>query len=106
MEPKKAEYVRATTPAVQPYVDIYRKHRFASLRRDFRIVWRTDEVPVANSRIETEELSDQTTDIASDVFVRASSPYWDWRTEEEGGAAALLTHSKKKETAEPDGLSR
>src|SRR6267143_4969112 len=45
VESKGPEYLRATTPAVQPYVGVYRKFGFKPLRRDFRISWQIDDVP-------------------------------------------------------------
>ena len=87
---EKAEYVRATTPAVKAYVEAYRKQGFKPFRRDFRIGWQIDEVPSRNDpRIETIEVSDETVGQAGEVFVRSLSPFWDWRTEEEGGAALV-----------------
>jgi len=89
-ESKGPEFLRATTPAVQPYMEVYRKFGFKPLRRDFRISWQIEEIPrIGYSRLELEEVSDETIDSASSLFVRALSPYWDWRTEEEGGIVAV-----------------
>ncbi len=97
VESKGLEFLRATTPAIQPYIEVYRKYGFKPLRRDFRISWQIRDIPQAeDSRLETEEVSDQTIDCASSLFVRALSPYWDWRTEEEGGIVAV-TESFKEE---------
>jgi len=96
VESKGPEFLRATTPAVQPYVEVYRKFGFKPLRRDFRISWQIDDVPdTEDSRLETEEVSDETMDSASSLFVRALSPYWDWRTDEEGGIAAVAESFKE-----------
>jgi len=96
VESKGPEFLRATTPAVQPYVEAYRKFGFKPLRRDFRISWQIDDMPsTEDPRLETEEVSDQTINSASSVFVRASSPYWDWRTEEEGGIVAVSDSFKE-----------
>ena len=96
VESKGPEFLRATTPAVQPYVEVYRKFGFKPLRRDFRISWEIDDVlDNEDSRLETEEVSDETMDSASSLFARASSPYWDWRTEEEGGIAAVAESFKE-----------
>src|SRR6267378_6921671 len=86
VESKNPEFLRATTPAIQPYVEAYRKFGFKPLRRDFRISWQINDAPdTGDSRLETEEVSDETIDNACSLYVRALSPYWDWRTEEEGG---------------------
>ena len=96
VELKGPEFLRATTPAVQPYVEAYRKIGFKPLRRDFRISWRIIDVPDnGEPRLETEEVSDETIDSAGSLFARASSPYWDWRTEEEGGIAAVAESFKE-----------
>jgi len=39
VETRRAEFLRATTPAIQPYVDVYKGFGFKPLRRDFRITW-------------------------------------------------------------------
>jgi GNAT superfamily N-acetyltransferase len=96
VESKGAEFLRATTPAVQPYVEAYRKFGFKPLRRDFRISWEIDDVlDNEDSWLETEEVSDETIDIASDLYIRALSPYWDWRTEEEGGIVHVAESFKE-----------
>jgi len=90
VESKGQEFLRATTPAVQAYVEIYQKFGFKPIRRDFRISWQTDDVPrTEDIRLESEEISDETVDSAGNLFVLALSPYWDWRTEEEGGTLAV-----------------
>jgi len=50
---------------------------------------------IEDSWLETEEVSDETIDNASNLFSRASSPYWDWRTEEEGGISAVAESFKE-----------
>jgi GNAT superfamily N-acetyltransferase len=89
VESKGPEFLRATTPAIQPYVELYRKFGFKPLRRDFRISWNIDDVPdTKDPRLDTREVTDETIDVASKLYARALSPYWDWRTEEEGGIVA------------------
>jgi len=96
VESKRPEFLRATTPAVQPYVEIYQKFGFKPLRRDFRISWQTSDVPrTENLQLESEEVTEETMDKASSLYVRALSPYWDWRTEEEGGVVAVAESFKE-----------
>jgi GNAT superfamily N-acetyltransferase len=96
VESKRPEFLRATTPAVQPYVEIYQKFGFKPLRRDFRISWQTGDVPRAEDvQVESEEVAEETMETASSLYVRALSPYWDWRTEEEGGIAAVAESFKE-----------
>jgi len=98
VESKKADYVRATTPAIQPYVEVYVKHGFRPLRRDFRISWQLDDIPETSRARPQTEVSDRMIGIASDVFVRSSSPYWDWHTKEEGGPATVARTFKDDKT--------
>jgi len=96
VESKGQEFLRATTPAIQPYVDAYQKFGFKPLRRDFRISWQVEDIPQTRyPRLETEEVSKENMDRAGGIFVRASSPYWDWRTEEEGGIVAVADSFKE-----------
>jgi len=39
VETRKPEFLRATTPSIQPYVDVYKSFAFKPIRRDFRITW-------------------------------------------------------------------
>ena len=90
VESENAEYVRATTPAIQSYVETYRKYGFKPVRRDFRISWQLTDIPKrGDPRIETTQVSEENIDQAGEIFVRSLSPFWDWRTEEEGGPAVV-----------------
>lgn len=83
---KGAEFVRATTPAIQPYVDVYKEHGFVPVRRDFRISWDiSGPSPRRVSLLRFEEVSEDSSGDAARTFVRSLSPYWDWRTQEQGG---------------------
>jgi len=94
VESKGAEFLRATTPAVQTYIDVYQKFGFKPLRRDFRISWEVEDMPqTGGPKLVTEEVSADTMDTASGIFARALSPYWDWRTEE-GGIVAVADSFK------------
>ena len=87
---RKASFLRASTPAIQPYVDAYKELGFQPVRRDFRIVW--DLETSAKSLDESVELKDVTRDTleqSADIFVESIQPYWNWRTEEQGGSAAV-----------------
>jgi GNAT superfamily N-acetyltransferase len=90
VEKKKPEFFRATTPSMQPYVDVYKSFGFKPLRRDFRMTWNLSEVSeFPNRQVEIKEVNEKRAREVSDVFVRAIRPYWDWRTEEEGGEEAV-----------------
>jgi len=85
-----AEFIRATTPAIQPYVSIYKKHGFVPLRRDFRISWEIGQTTGEGKvHLRVVEVSEETSREAAQVFVRTLSPIWDWRTEEQGGPARV-----------------
>jgi len=90
VETKKPEFFRATTPSMQPYVDVYKSFGFKPLRRDFRITWNLSEASeLPNKQVEIKEVNEETAREVADVYVRAIRPYWDWRTEEHGGEEAV-----------------
>ncbi len=100
VETKKPEFLRATTPSIQPYVDVYKSFAFKPIRRDFRITWDlsgTLESP--NNQVEISEVTEKTAPEIAEVYVESIRPYWDWRTEEQGGEEAV-THNFR------DGLKR
>jgi GNAT superfamily N-acetyltransferase len=92
VEARKPEFLRATTPAVQPYVDTYKSFGFKPLRRDFRISWDLGNFDrPQQSDAEFREVTDESLEEISNLFVETLRPYWDWRTEEQGGEAAVAT---------------
>jgi GNAT superfamily N-acetyltransferase len=100
VESKRAEFLRATTPSIQPYVDVYKGFGFKPLRRDFRITWDLrDALHSPNKRVEINEVSEKTVKEIEERFVESLRPYWDWRTEEQGGEEAVAHNFR-------DGLKR
>ena len=90
-ETKKPEFLRATTPSSQPYVDVYKSFGFKPIRRDFRITWDLSN-PLklqANKEIQIAELTEKTAREVADRFVESQRPYWDWRIKEQGGKEAV-----------------
>src|SRR2546426_2131013 len=86
VESKGQEFLRATTPAIQPYVDAYQKFGFKPLRRDFRISWQVEDNPQTRyPLLESEEVSKENMDKAGGIFVRGASALLEWRTEGESG---------------------
>lgn len=86
----KPEFLRATTPSIQPYVDIYKRSGFKPLRRDFRITWDLSQIKDSmKAGIAVNEITDRTASEMSKVYLESLHPYWDWRTEEEGGEEAV-----------------
>jgi GNAT superfamily N-acetyltransferase len=89
VETRKPEFFRATTPSMQPYVDVYKSFGFKPIRRDFRITWNLSEASQCpNKQVEIKEINEKTAEQAAVVLVRSIRPYWDWRTEEQGGEKA------------------
>ncbi len=87
---RASEFVRATTPAIEPYVGIYKKFGFVPVRRDFRISWDlTSLTPEETTALNVEEVSEGTSQDAARMYVNALTPYWNWRTEEHGGPEAV-----------------
>jgi hypothetical protein len=90
VETKRAEFLRSTTPAIQPYVDVYKSFGFKPLRRDFRITWDLrDAADHPSKLVEMNEVSEKTAREIEERFVESLRPYWDWRTEEQGGEEAV-----------------
>jgi GNAT superfamily N-acetyltransferase len=90
VERRKPEFLRATTPSMQPYVDVYKSFGFKPVRRDFRITWNLSEASqLPNKQVEIREIDDKTAEKAADVLVKSIRPYWDWRTKEQGGDKAV-----------------
>src|SRR6266516_1780830 len=97
---RRAEFLRATTPAIQPYVDVYKGFGFKPLRRDFRITWDLrDASHSLSKRVEINEVAEKTAREIEERFVESIRPYWDWRTEEQGGEEAVAHNFR-------DGLKR
>ena len=100
VESRRAEFLRATTPAIQPYVDVYKGFGFKPLRRDFRITWDLrDASHSLSKRVEINEVAEKTAGEIEERFVESIRPYWDWRTEEQGGEEAVAHNFR-------DGLKR
>ena len=96
VETKRPEYLRATTPSMQPYVDVYRSFAFKPIRRDFRITWDlTGTLESPNKQIEIKEVTEKTAPEIAKVLVESIRPYWDWRTEEQGGEEAIAEKFQK-----------
>ncbi len=96
VETKNPEFLRATTPSMQPYVDVYKSFGFRPVRRDFRITWDlagTSEKE--NKQVEIREVTEKTAPEISKVYVESIRPYWDWRTEEQGGEEAVAQKFKE-----------
>jgi GNAT superfamily N-acetyltransferase len=102
VERRKPEFFRASTPSMQPYVDVYKSFGFKPIRRDFRITWNLSEsYEFPNRQVEIREINQKSAKEAAGVLVRSIRPYWDWRTEEQGGeeymARTFLEGLKKGE---------
>src|SRR5439155_23747001 len=96
VETKTPEFLRATTPSMQPYVDVYKSFGFRPVRREFRITWDlagTSEKE--NKQVEIREVTEKTAPEISKVYVESIRPYWDWRTEEQGGEEAIAQKFKE-----------
>ena len=80
-----AEYVKAFTPAIQPYVNIYKETGFEPVRRSLRICWDIATCQAYEKKLETRELSEESADEAAQVWMMGLRPYWDYWIEEQGG---------------------
>lgn len=81
------EYLKATTPAVQPYVETYVKSQFIPVRRTLRLAWDLNSVFEGRKQpITLRELSKDDAGKVGEMIVEGHLPYWDWWFEEQGGA--------------------
>lgn len=96
VETRKPEFLRATTPAMQPYVDVYKSFGFKPVRRDFRIGWDLKK-PALSSRSELDmlEIDDKLAREVGPFYVESVRPYWEWRIEEQGGAEAVAENFRE-----------
>ena len=88
VEEREYEYLKATTPAIQPYVDLYKKFGFTPVRRSLRLAWDLADSPRrARGSAEIRELSKDDSQSVEEMIMRAHLPYWDWWLEERGGTS-------------------
>jgi predicted N-acetyltransferase YhbS len=85
----RAETLKALVPAVQPYVDVYKRSGFEPVRRSLRIGWDLTAHPIEQNNIRTGELSKEFADDAAEVWVEGLRPFWDFWIEEQGGPETL-----------------
>lgn len=87
--------MKASTPAVEPYVDLYKEAGFDPVRRSLRIAWDLATCEARENRIISKELSKESADDAAKVWVQGLRPYWDYWIEEQGGAEPLEARVKE-----------
>jgi hypothetical protein len=83
------EFLKASTPAVQPFVDLYKKAGFEPVRRSLRIGWDLSKVEAGDEKVLTRELTKDDAEDAARVWVEGLRPFWNYWIEEEGGADAV-----------------
>jgi N-acetylglutamate synthase-like GNAT family acetyltransferase len=85
---KKPKLVKAVTLTIPPYVEAYKRFGFTPVRRILRIAWDPIKTPAEKQpspEITITEIGEHEVAEASQTFVEALQPYWDWWVEEEGG---------------------
>ncbi|HEX4919213.1 MAG TPA: GNAT family N-acetyltransferase [Candidatus Bathyarchaeia archaeon] len=95
LESRQLKFVKASTVAVQPYVDVYKSSGFEPTRRSVRIVWDLSKVQARTSRFETRELGKDSADEAADVWIEGLRPYWNYWIEESGGADEIKAWTRQ-----------
>jgi N-acetylglutamate synthase-like GNAT family acetyltransferase len=76
---KGVERLKAFTPAVQPYFDVYKKKGFEPARRQLQVGWDlTKEPQPPVDSVQTKELAGDMAAEARRVWVASLRPYWDW----------------------------
>ena len=95
LESKEPKFLKASTPAVQPYVDVYKSSGFEPTRRSVRIAWDLSKVQARASKSETRELEKDSADEAADVWIEGLRPYWNYWIEESGGADEIKAWTRR-----------
>ena len=96
VESEKPEFLRATTPSMQPYVDVYKTFGFKPVRRDFRIGWDLRNiVRSARNQLDMFEVDESKAKEVGNAFVESTRPYWEWRIEEQGGEEATARNFRE-----------
>jgi GNAT superfamily N-acetyltransferase len=89
-ELKQATYLKATTLAAQPYVDVYKNSGFRPVRRTLRIAWDlSNSSPPLAASIAPSLLPADKWKEGLEVFIEGLRPYWDWWIDEAGGPAGV-----------------
>ncbi len=92
VESKHPEYLKATTLAVQPYVDIYKNASFQPARRVLRLSWELSAASlVVPPGVATQTVTPEKFQEAVGVVVRGLRPYWDWLIQEWNGPEAFAS---------------
>lgn len=89
VDSKRSEVVKASTPAVQPYVDLYKSSGFLPARRSVRIRWDLSTCKTRESKVETRNLGKEHANDAAEVWVEGLRPHWNYWIEEQGGPDEL-----------------
>ncbi|MBO0888508.1 GNAT family N-acetyltransferase [Candidatus Bathyarchaeota archaeon] len=95
LDSKRPEFVKASTPAVQPYVDLYKRTGFVPARRSVRIRWDLSTCKISESKVETRNLLKEHANDAAEVWVEGLRPHWDYWIEEQGGPDELKAWVKQ-----------
>ena len=98
LEANNAEFVKASTPAIQPYVDLYKEAGFVPARRSLRIRWDLSNCQIPENKIQTSELSEEWADDAARAWIAGLRPYWDYWIEEQGGPEPIQAWVKESVT--------
>ncbi len=88
----RATLVRASTPDVPPYSDVYRRRGFVPVRRALTLAWDLAapawRAPTA-ANVAVVDAARYPSAILAELYVEGMRPYWDWYIDERGGVAAL-----------------
>ena len=77
--------LKAFVPAVEPFVDIYKKAGFTPARRSLRISWDLTTLRPEEPSVQIKWISKEHANEAADVWVEGLRPYWEYWIEEQGG---------------------
>jgi GNAT superfamily N-acetyltransferase len=100
VDSRRPRYLKASTPALQPYVDVYEDAGFRPVRRILDVSWdlKTVTFRVERPDVRIERVTKDSAKEASRVWVEGLRPFWDWWIAEEGGPRKLGAWVRKSVT--------
>jgi len=105
LESFRLTFIRASTPILEPYASVYRRHGFAPVRRVLRISWDLSGAAhelMSSAKVRIQEAKTYRAEVLAELFLAGLRPYWDWWIEDRGGAHALLNRATAYFRSIPD----
>lgn len=92
LDPLEPVFLRARTPALEPYLSAYGRRGFTPVRKVLRMAWHLAGHPptgTSSSNVRIAEAMGIGADTLAELYLAGLRPYWDWWIEDRGGPGAL-----------------